>query len=115
LSAAARRIGGDRNASPVWNPQTNFGGGKTHAVLALYHLLSGTPLTEYPEPTPGHDHGQGALGHVRRRFGAKGILTERFNQLTGLRNCIRHSRTIDEVTRKLGEAAILWFRQILDK
>ena len=49
LAAAARRIGGDRNASPVWNLQTNFGGGKTHSMLALYHLLSGTPLAEYPD------------------------------------------------------------------
>ena len=37
------------NASPVWNLQTNFGGGKTHSMLALYHLLSGTPLAEYPD------------------------------------------------------------------
>ena len=26
--------------------QTNFGGGKTHSMLALYHLFSGTPLSE---------------------------------------------------------------------
>ena len=49
LAAATRRIAGDRNASPVWNLQTNFGGGKTHSMLALYHLLSGTPLAEYPD------------------------------------------------------------------
>jgi hypothetical protein len=49
------------------------------------------------------------------RFGSTGILAERFDQLAGLRNCIRHSRAVDEVTRKLGEAAILWFRQVLDK
>ena len=49
LAAAVRRIGGDRNASPVWNLQTNFGGGKTHSMLALYHLLSGTPFAEYPD------------------------------------------------------------------
>ncbi len=49
LVAATRRIAGDRNASPVWNLQTNFGGGKTHSMLALYHLLSGTPLAEYPD------------------------------------------------------------------
>ena len=54
LAAAARRIGGDRNASPVWNLQTNFGGGKTHSMLALYHLLSGTPLARVP--------GRGAQG-----------------------------------------------------
>jgi hypothetical protein len=49
------------------------------------------------------------------RFGTKEILAERFDQLADLRNCIRHSRAIDEVTQKLGEAAILWFRQALDK
>ena len=26
---------------------------------------------------------------------------------------IRHSRTVDEVTRKEGEAAILWFEKVL--
>jgi len=26
--------------------QTNFGGGKTHSMLALYHLFGGTPATE---------------------------------------------------------------------
>ena len=45
----ARRITGDMNAPPVWNLQTNFGGGKTHSMLALWHLLSGTPLTSYPD------------------------------------------------------------------
>ena len=42
LTWAARRISGDRNAPPVVNLQTNFGGGKTHSMLALWHLLSGT-------------------------------------------------------------------------
>ena len=49
------------------------------------------------------------------RFGTKEILAERFSQLGDLRNSIRHSRAVDEVTRKLGEAAILWFRQVLNK
>jgi predicted AAA+ superfamily ATPase len=49
LTRAARRIGGDMNASPVVNLQTNFGGGKTHSMLALWHLLSGTELSEYPQ------------------------------------------------------------------
>ena len=49
LTWTARRIGGDRNASPVVNLQTNFGGGKTHSMLALWHLLSGTPLASYPD------------------------------------------------------------------
>jgi predicted AAA+ superfamily ATPase len=49
LTWTARRIGGDRNAPPVVNLQTNFGGGKTHSMLALWHLLSGTPLASYPD------------------------------------------------------------------
>ena len=46
---AVRRVGGDRNASPVWNLQTNFGGGKTRSMLALWHPLSGTSVGEYPD------------------------------------------------------------------
>ena len=33
---------------PVIELQTNFGGGKTHSMLALYHLCSGTPLDQLP-------------------------------------------------------------------
>jgi predicted AAA+ superfamily ATPase len=36
--------GGD----PVVELQTNFGGGKTHSMLALYHLVSGAKATELP-------------------------------------------------------------------
>jgi len=46
---AVRRLSGDLNASPVINLQTNFGGGKTHSMLALWHLASGRPLTDYPQ------------------------------------------------------------------
>src|SRR6266542_1659773 len=49
LVRAARRIGGDPNATPVVNLQTSFGGGKTHSILALYHLFSGKPLSAYPQ------------------------------------------------------------------
>lgn len=44
LSRAIRRLLGDGNGSPVVNLQTNFGGGKTHSLLALYHLFGGTAL-----------------------------------------------------------------------
>src|SRR2546423_4129617 len=37
-----RRGGGD----PIVELQTNFGGGKTHSLIALYHLASGKPPTE---------------------------------------------------------------------
>ena len=36
------------NASPVINLQTNFGGGKTHSMLALYHMASGTAAEDLP-------------------------------------------------------------------
>jgi hypothetical protein len=47
------------------------------------------------------------------RFATKETLVNRFNQLAELRNGIRHSRTVDEVTRKEGEAALAWFLQVL--
>ncbi len=37
-------LGGD----PVIQLQTNFGGGKTHSMLALYHLFSGVSPTDMP-------------------------------------------------------------------
>ena len=47
------------------------------------------------------------------RFGNKVTLSAKFGQLAELRNGIRHSRSVDEVTRKEGEAAILWLEQAL--
>jgi hypothetical protein len=49
------------------------------------------------------------------RFGGKDVLSGKFGQLAELRNGIRHSRTVDDVTRKEGEAAVIWFRQLLGK
>ena len=48
-----------------------------------------------------------------KRFANKETLSGKFGQLAELRNGIRHSRSVDEVTRKEGEAAILWFEQVL--
>lgn len=45
LTDAVRRISG-QGGDPVVQLQTNFGGGKTHSMLALYHLFSGTPPSE---------------------------------------------------------------------
>jgi hypothetical protein len=46
-------------------------------------------------------------------FATKETLATRFSQLAGLRNAIRHSRTITDITLKDGEAALLWFEQAL--
>lgn len=51
LRGALRRlqgIGGD----PLVQLQTNFGGGKTHSMLALYHLFSGIQASKLPGMEP---------------------------------------------------------------
>ena len=47
LVGAARRLSGG-GGDPVIELQTNFGGGKTHSLIALYHLASGVPASEMP-------------------------------------------------------------------
>ena len=47
LAGAMQRLSG-AGGDPVVQLQTNFGGGKTHSMLALYHLFSGTPAAELP-------------------------------------------------------------------
>lgn len=51
IDRAVRRLAGDDNASPVINLQTDFGGGKTHSMLALWHLAAGRPSGEFPQET----------------------------------------------------------------
>lgn len=43
LTNAVLRLSG-QGGDPVVQLQTNFGGGKTHSMLALYHLFSGVPI-----------------------------------------------------------------------
>ncbi len=45
LAGGVRRLAGS-GGDPVIQLQTNFGGGKTHSMLALFHLFGGTPATE---------------------------------------------------------------------
>lgn len=47
LVGAVQRLDGS-GGDPVVELQTNFGGGKTHSMLALYHLFSGVPAGELP-------------------------------------------------------------------
>ncbi len=66
LVSAIRRLAG-RGGDPVIQLQTNFGGGKTHSMLALYHLFSGTET----QAVPGLDKvleeaGVNRVGQVRR-------------------------------------------------
>ena len=52
-------------------------------------------------------------GSFEKFFRNKHQLATRFDQLSELRNCIRHSRNVNVVTQKDGEAAILWFTHAL--
>lgn len=45
LIGAAKRLSGS-GGDPVVELQTNFGGGKTHSMLALYHMAGQTPVQD---------------------------------------------------------------------
>ncbi len=40
LTGVVRRVTGHKDGEPVVQMQTPFGGGKTHTLLAIYHLLN---------------------------------------------------------------------------
>ena len=47
LANALQRLAG-KGGDPVVELQTNFGGGKTHSMLALWHLFGGVPAGQLP-------------------------------------------------------------------
>ena len=49
------------------------------------------------------------------RFANKDNVQIKFGQLAELRNSIRHSRSVDEITRKKRASGDLWFTQVLGK
>jgi predicted AAA+ superfamily ATPase len=49
LTQAANRVAGGAAAAPVINLQTTFGGGKTHSMLAVWHLFSSVPAADLPQ------------------------------------------------------------------
>ncbi|MCD8490337.1 MAG: DUF499 domain-containing protein [Desertifilum sp.] len=51
LTGALLRLSGNKG-DPVIELQTNFGGGKTHAMLALYHLFFGVSAKQLPGLEP---------------------------------------------------------------
>ena len=51
LTGALARLSG-QGGDPVIELQTNFGGGKTHSMLGLYHLFSGLKASELPGLEP---------------------------------------------------------------
>jgi predicted AAA+ superfamily ATPase len=71
LVGAVQRLAG-QGGDPVVQLQTNFGGGKTHSMLALYHLFSGTAPSELP-----------GIDGVMQDTGAKTLPTARRIVLVG--------------------------------
>ncbi|HRI16674.1 MAG TPA: Swt1 family HEPN domain-containing protein, partial [Verrucomicrobiota bacterium] len=66
LVRAVRRLAGD-GSDPVVELQTNFGGGKTHSMLALYHLFSGRPVADLTGLEPVMQEAKVALATGVRR------------------------------------------------
>ena len=66
LVRAVRRLAGE-GSDPVVELQTNFGGGKTHSMLALYHLFSGRPVTDMPGLEPVMQEAGAALAKSVKR------------------------------------------------
>ena len=71
LTDAVRRLHG-QGGDPVVQLQTNFGGGKTHTMLALYHLFSGAEPTDLA-----------GMEEVMRAAGAAGLPQARRVVLVG--------------------------------
>lgn len=49
----------------------------------------------------------------QNKLGNKDIFLQRFSKLAEVRNMIRHSRSVDVVAKKEGEASVMWFIQLL--
>src|SRR5437016_2038684 len=71
LVGAVQRLAGE-GGDPVVQLQINFGGGKTHSMLALYHLFSGTSPSELM-----------GVESVMQEVGAKTLPTARCVVLVG--------------------------------
>lgn len=72
IGRAVRRLAGDDNASPVINLQTNFGGGKTHSMLSLWHIAAGLPVSAYPQETQELLNANGYAGKAVNRVAIVG-------------------------------------------
>jgi predicted AAA+ superfamily ATPase len=60
LGQAVTRLTG-QGGSPVVDLQTSFGGGKTHSMIGLYHLCSGTAIDRYPQEVQDLVRAEGVL------------------------------------------------------
>ncbi len=88
---------------------------KKNAALDLELLKPLGQRIEYADLRELHD----VIGNrdlwqgFEEHFANKETLAQKFDKLAELRNVIRHSRSVDDITRKEGEASILWFEKVL--
>jgi predicted AAA+ superfamily ATPase len=93
LVQTLRRMSGT-GGDPVVDLMTTFGGGKTHSLLAVYHLCAGTPLTELE-----------GMADVAREAGVEGVPGE-------MRRCVLIGNDLAPGRRMLkedgSEVGTLW-------
>ena len=90
---------------------------KKNATIDLGHYKTLVKRLEYGDLREVQDTitNKALWSDFEKCFANKETLIAKFGQLAELRNSIRHSRTVDEITRKEGEAAILWFGQVMQR
>lgn len=101
LVGAVRRLSG-QGGDPVVQLQTNFGGGKTHSMLALYHLFSGIA----PRGSHGHRrrHARGGGHHASHRSACRAGRQQDFPGQSG------HQTRWDEGRHTLGGVGLAAWR-----
>lgn len=102
ISRAIRRLSNDDNASPVINLQTNFGGGKTHSMLSLWHLAAGLPIGEFSQET---QELLTASGYTGKKLNRVAIVGNHLSPTGSIKNDGTHVNTIwGELAWQLGGA-----------
>ena len=104
-SHVRQRVGERLSAIVKKNPATN-----PEYLSSLAGTLEHCDLRELQDIITG----KGLWSLFEQRFVNKETLAGKFDRLAELRNRLRHSRTVDNISRKEGEAAILWFEQVLE-
>jgi len=97
LSAIASRLSGKGGGQAVIQIQTPFGGGKTHSLIALYHLFKNSQVASATE----------LISKVRERAGLDAIPTARVVTFVGTAADPRGKTLWGELAEQLGNYALL--------
>jgi len=97
LSAIASRLSGKGGGEAVIQIQTPFGGGKTHSLIALYHLFKNPRIESAAE----------LISKVRERAGLDAIPTDRVVTFVGTAADPLGKTPWGEIAEQLGNYALL--------